>query len=270
LVPTSMGKNTRLLIGAVVISAIIFIVVTTILTFTAGGDNAGWVVVGISLVGFTVMLGFLMKWTRDGTAEPDHIKYTTLGMTLTLIILCSSFLAIIYAAPPTSSYSIGGAVRDVSGTGMTLTNGKDTLTIASGSIRAFTFKNKVAKGSRYDVKIKQQPSSSTCVLSGGIGTATKDINTITITCTVSWKIGGTLSNIKGSGMVLTNNKKEELLVPAAATKFQFLQGVPDQSAYLVEVKTPPSGQTCVVDHGSADHATADVNDIVITCAGGDD
>jgi hypothetical protein len=144
LVPTSMGKNMRMLVGACVASAVIFIVVTTILTFTAGGDNAGWVVVGISLVGFTAMLGFLMKWTRDGIAEPDHIKYTTLGLTLTLIILCSSLLAIIYAAPAPPTFSIGGAAAGVVGSGLTLTNnGKDTLAISATTVKAFTFKTKL-------------------------------------------------------------------------------------------------------------------------------
>lgn len=76
-------------------------------------------------------------------------------------------------------------------------------------------------------------------------------------------IGGTVSGLAGSGLVLQNNGSDDLSV-AADGPFTFAAAVPDGSTYNVTVKTQPAGQTCNVQ-GASGTATADVSTVQVSC-----
>jgi N-acetylneuraminic acid mutarotase len=69
--------------------------------------------------------------------------------------------------------------------------------------------------------------------------------------TANYKIGGNVSGLSGSGLVLQNNGKDNLVVSKAGT-FTFSDQEPSGSAYKVTVLTQPSvpTQTCSVTNGS--------------------
>src|SRR5258708_28554229 len=70
------------------------------------------------------------------------------------------------AAP--TSYSIGGTVGGLVGTGLVLQNeGGDDLVISGAS---FVFATKLADGAPYAVTVKTQPPSQSCVVTAGSGT----------------------------------------------------------------------------------------------------
>ena len=75
--------------------------------------------------------------------------------------------------PPPTTYTIGGSVSGLSGSGLVLrNNGGDSLAVAGNG--AFTFGAAVASGATYSVTVQTQPSApaQTCAVASGTGTAT--------------------------------------------------------------------------------------------------
>jgi hypothetical protein len=91
-------------------------------------------------------------------------------------------------------------------------------------------------------------------------------NSLNITIGVStYLIGGTITNLTGSGFVLQNNGGDDLAVPAGMFSFQFSKQIPLGGFYNVTIKTQPLDQTCLVSNGSGGPVTADVTNVVVNC-----
>src|SRR4051794_22882588 len=69
---------------------------------------------------------------------------------------------------------------------------------------------------------------------------------------VTYTVGGTVSGLSGSGLVLRNNTGNDLSVPAASGTFTFSTALASGAAYGVTVATQPTNpsQTCAVTGGS--------------------
>jgi trimeric autotransporter adhesin len=170
----------------------------------------------------------------------------------------------------TGSFSVGGTVSGLSGSGLVLrNNGGDDLPIASNG--SFTFATELASGSAFAVAVATQPSrpSQTCTVADASGTvAGSDVRTVKVSCaTNSYKIQGTVSGLQGSGLVLQNNGGDDVGVQSDGG-FAFATQIPSGSGYAVTVKTQPSGpaQACSVQNASGTVADHDVIDVVVTCA----
>jgi hypothetical protein len=85
----------------------------------------------------------------------------------------------------------------------------------------------------------------------------------------SFTIGGTVSGLVGSGLVLQNNGAGDLPV-ASDGAFTFAARVASGTAYNVAVLSQPTSpsQTCTVARGSGSVASANVADISVSCATG--
>ncbi len=169
----------------------------------------------------------------------------------------------------TPSYTIGGMVSGLSGTGLVLqNNGGDNLSVtADGS---FTFPTAIAKGSAYSVTVQTQPSgpAQNCVVTNGSGTATANVTNVQVTCTtVTHTIGGTVTNLAGTngGLQLADNGGDTLDVNANGA-FTFSMAVDDGSAYAVTVSMQPSNpaQKCEVTNGTGT-ATGKVTNVMVDC-----
>jgi len=83
----------------------------------------------------------------------------------------------------TTSYTLGGTVTGLAGTGLTLHNGTTDLPItANGS---FTFAGSLPDGSAYDVKVTAQPGSppQACTVTNGSGTISgANVTNVSIAC----------------------------------------------------------------------------------------
>lgn len=80
-------------------------------------------------------------------------------------------------------------------------------------------------------------------------------------------VGGSVSGLPGSGLILQLNGANDLAVSANG-KFNFPQALAKGSAYSVTVKASPSApvkQTCTVGQGSGKIANAEINNIAVTC-----
>ena len=80
-------------------------------------------------------------------------------------------------------------------------------------------------------------------------------------------VGGTISGLTGSGLVLLDNGTDSLPVSASGT-FTFATQVAGGSAYDVTVRTEPANpsQTCVVAHGSGTISGSDITNVTVMCA----
>jgi 6-phosphogluconolactonase (cycloisomerase 2 family) len=79
-----------------------------------------------------------------------------------------------------------------------------------------------------------------------------------------YSIGGTVSGLSGTGLVLQDNGGDNLAVSANGS-FTFATKVNSGGAYAVTVLTQPTGQTCTVTNGSGT-AMANVTNVTVTCA----
>lgn len=79
-------------------------------------------------------------------------------------------------------------------------------------------------------------------------------------------VGGTVTGVAGSGLVLQDNSGSDLSV-ASNGGFAFSNRLANDDAYSVTVRTQPSNpaQTCTVRNGSGTIDKADVNSVLVTC-----
>jgi N-acetylneuraminic acid mutarotase len=169
--------------------------------------------------------------------------------------------------PPPATYTIGGTVSGLSGSGLVLQdNGGNNLPV--GANGAFTFSTPVAGGGAYDVTVLTQPSNpaESCIVKNGSGAATANIASVQITCApTTYTIGGTVSGLSGKGLVLQDNGGDNLPLSADGA-FTFVTAIASGSTYNVTVLTQPSGpsQTCVVNSGGG-MANANVATVEVAC-----
>jgi 6-phosphogluconolactonase (cycloisomerase 2 family) len=78
-----------------------------------------------------------------------------------------------------------------------------------------------------------------------------------------FSIGGSVTGLTGSGLVLQDNGGDNLTIPGNGS-FTFATKVNSGSAYAVTVMTQPSGQTCTVANGSGT-ASANVTNVAVSC-----
>ncbi len=166
-----------------------------------------------------------------------------------------------------TTYTVSGTLTGLTGTGLVLVdNGTDTLTVTSGAT-SFTFKTAVAKGGAYAVTVGTQPTNpgQTCTVTNGSGTATANVTNVQVTCVSEYTIGGTVTGLSGTGLVLADNATDTYTVTGTGT-VQFTFKTLVNGAYNVTVQTQPTNptQTCSVTGGSGS-ATANVTNVQVAC-----
>lgn len=163
-----------------------------------------------------------------------------------------------------NTYNIGVTVSGLGASGLVLQdNGADNLIISANGSKNFV--TRVASGSTYDVTVLSQPAHQVCTVAAGSGTVTySDVTGIAISCVNTYTIGGTLSGLVSSGLVLLDNGADNLTISANGN-FSFATALQAGGTYSVTILTQPSGQTCSVRNGSGSVAAADVTNIAITC-----
>jgi glucuronoarabinoxylan endo-1,4-beta-xylanase len=84
---------------------------------------------------------------------------------------------------------------------------------------------------------------------------------------VTYTVGGSVSGLSGSGLVLQDNGGNNLTVAADATSFTFSTALASGSPYSVTVLTQPSNpaQNCSVTNGSGTVASENVTSVQVTC-----
>jgi hypothetical protein len=147
-------------------------------------------------------------------------------------------------------------------------NGGDDLTITkSGS---FTFKTSIASGGAYKVTVKTQPASpiQNCSVTSATGTALANVANVQVTCGNIFTVGGSISGLLGSGLVLQDNGADNLTISGTGNvNFTFATPLSSGVTYAVTILTQPlnPGQTCTVLNGTGTLNTS-INNVQIICS----
>jgi hypothetical protein len=90
-------------------------------------------------------------------------------------------------------------------------------------------------------------------------------NVVAVCANRSYQLGGSISGLTTSGLVLTNGT-DTLAVAAGASTFTMPASVAYGSPYALTVQTQPTGLTCTVSNGTGTMPANDVANIAVTCA----
>jgi 6-phosphogluconolactonase (cycloisomerase 2 family) len=169
---------------------------------------------------------------------------------------------------PQTSYTIGGNVMGLTGTGLVLANNAgNNLTITGNG--GFTFAGSSANGAGYAVTVQSQPvnPSQVCTVSDGAGTVgTVNVASVIVSCTTNfYTVGGSVTGLVGTGLVLQTNASNNMSVSSSGN--YVFSTLASGSNYTITVMTQPSSptQTCVVANGTGIITTANVTNVAITC-----
>lgn len=172
-----------------------------------------------------------------------------------------------------TGYAVGGSVSGLTGSGLVLSlNGTTSLPVSGNG--SFTFPGTLATGTQYTVTVGTQPSApaQTCTVANGSGTiGVSPVTNVAVTCSGSpptaYTVGGNVSGLGGSGLVLSLNGTSSLPVSGNGP-FTFPGTLPTGTQYAVTVGTQPSApaQTCTVANGSGTIGASNVTNVVVTCA----
>lgn len=178
----------------------------------------------------------------------------------------------------TNTFAVGVTVIGLRGQGLVLQdNAGDNLAPAIDGNYAFA--THVASGSRYSVSVLGQPSSpsQTCdvvggdadagVTSGSGNVGDTAVSGIVIGCTTNvYYVGGSISGLAGTGLVLEDNAGDDLPVSASGA-FSFATPLGSGSMYTVSVLAQPSlpTQTCHVSGGTGILVSNDVTSVTVNC-----
>jgi hypothetical protein len=175
----------------------------------------------------------------------------------------------------TTTFPLNVKVTGLQGGGLVVqNNAANDLAIATDG--TFPFAGFVESGSPYALTVKTQPArpTQTCTFGAGVGAGTGVVAggavTVDLTCTTDASvIGGTLTGLRGNGLVLQNNLGDDLVLNAAQNgPFRFATKVLSGGNYAVSVKTQPNGvagETCVVNLGSGPVLNTDIATVKVTC-----
>src|SRR3990170_4659532 len=80
----------------------------------------------------------------------------------------------------------------------------------------------------------------------------------------TYAVGGTVSGLTGTGLVLQNNGTDDLTITANGA-FTFTTKIANSAAYAVTVRTQPSNpaQTCTVTNGSGTVSGANITNVAV-------
>ncbi len=199
---------------------------------------------------------------RYGTDFP--IKLLVL-LGLAALSACKKDPPVVPPLAPAATYTVGGTLSGLTGSVSLANNGGDVRTLTTNG--AFSFATALASGAAYSVTVATQPATQTCAVTSGAGTlAGSNVANVTVTCVSNaFTVGGTVTGLAGSGLVLQNNAGDNL-ARAADGAFIFATPVSSGGAYNVTVLTQPAtpGQTCTPASNTGTVA-ANVTTVTINC-----
>jgi Galactose oxidase, central domain len=206
---------------------------------------------------------YLVTVTQAPTAPPQTCTVSAGSGTATATVTS------VVVTCTTGTQAIGVTVAGLSGTGLTLQNGTEFLTI-TGVTTTSQFKTAIPYGQPYNVTVSTQPTTpaQTCTVTNGSGTSTAGVAiNVQVTCSLgTLSIGGSVSGYSGgTGFALQDNGGDTLTITKNGV-FTFPTLVPVNGAYKVTVSGQPAGpnQTCTVSLG-AGTATANVTNVSVVC-----
>jgi uncharacterized repeat protein (TIGR03803 family) len=163
------------------------------------------------------------------------------------------------------TFSVSGTVSGLNSAGLVLMSNGAQVAVADG-VSTVALASGLSTGSAYTVSVQTQPASETCTVADGAGTVSSaNVANVVVTCAdQAYSLGGTISGLNGSGLVLANGS-DSLTVSSGATSFTMPTQVAFSSSYDVTVKTQPAGLSCAVSQGSGTMPGTAVSNVTVNC-----
>jgi hypothetical protein len=164
------------------------------------------------------------------------------------------------------AYSLGGTIAGLTSRGLVLSDGGDTFSVPVDAAQ-FTMPAPLASGSLYTVSVLAQPAGLTCTVGGGTGTMPESaVTNVSVTCaSTAYTLGGSISGLRSSGLVLTDGM-DDLSVSANAAQFSMPNALAYGSDYAVIIKAQPRSETCQITRGTGT-VNGEVGTVQIACEG---
>src|SRR4051812_16867133 len=164
------------------------------------------------------------------------------------------------------AHSLGGTVSGLTTSGLVLANGTDTLSVSTGATR-FRLPAGLVSGTAYSITVQSQPAGQICSIANGSGTmGSADMaNTVIVCSSQAFSLGGTVTGLTNSGLVLANGSNT-VDVTANATTFALPTPVALGSSYALTVQAQPTGLSCSVTQGTGTMPGSDVSTVAVTCS----
>jgi hypothetical protein len=162
-----------------------------------------------------------------------------------------------------TNVNVSGTITGLTEANLILSNGYNTLAIDANAT-SFKFPTRLNEGLGYVVSVLQQPSQMTCTVANSSGTiGTSDVTNVQVTCAPNKLLSGHVAGLTGS--VTLVNGKDDVIVTAPATTFQFPTRVAEGASYGVTVLPGSTSQTCVVVNGVGTMGTSDIDTVQVNC-----
>lgn len=171
--------------------------------------------------------------------------------------------------PPAATYTIGGTVTGLRGTGLVLHNGSEDLAIATDG--SFVFATALPSQASYDVTASPQPQSpwQTCTVNRGAGSVgTANVSDIEVSCaTNTYTVGGSATGVAGGTLVLRNNGGDDLSIVGSQTQgFIFSTPVASGQRYEITIASTPPSLTCTLGNASGEIANQNIQSVAVNCS----
>jgi Galactose oxidase, central domain/Kelch motif len=229
-----------------------------------GGDNLSVTVSG-PFVFPTAVTGAYAVSIKTQPTNPTQICTITAGSgTATANVTSVAIACTTAAANATVGVTVTGLPSTPGSTPLVLQdNGSDSLTISANG--SYTFKQPV--NGAYAVTVETQPTgpNELCSVTKGSGVATANVTGIAVSCGDSFTVGGSVTGLIGTGLVLQDNSGDNLTVTTNGN-FTFKTPLLTAAAYSVSILTQPTGaQQCTASQNTGTIASANVINVAIDC-----
>jgi len=167
-----------------------------------------------------------------------------------------------------NTYTVGGTVTGLTSTGLVLQNNSESLPVSEDG--NFTFSSSMTDLSSYTVTVSTQPSGpdQTCRITNGSGSLAGDhVTNVEVTCVDNFTIGGTVSGLTGTGLVLQIDGASDLPVSSDGA-FSFASTFGDLGSYTFSISSHPTGQFCSVGNSTVSIAGSNLTNLSVTCENG--
>lgn len=165
--------------------------------------------------------------------------------------------------------SISATVSGLVGAGLVLqVNGTREVPVSGNGPVTLAY---VPSGARFTVAVKTQPSNPTqdCVVTPNtVDVGSADVTEIAVTCVKTYAVGGSVTGLEGTGLVLRSSLGDDLPVAVGTTSFVFPTRGSAGTAYAVTVARHPSSpqQLCTVNGETGTLVDTDVLEVRVTCS----
>ncbi len=208
------------------------------------------------------------------------VRYACAAAFLAALTACGGGDSIEPGPVTPATYTVGGGVTGLTGSGLVLQASGVNLPVRSSG--AFTFGKPLFAGTGYVVAVETQPinPAQICTVgnaSGFIGAA--NVTNVLVTCEAVYKVGGTVSGLVGSGLVLQLHSYDffggpeyegsplQINADGAFTLDSVFSATPDPPEFVV-VKQQPSSPTqrCMVENAQVNIQSANDTSVAVGCS----